>query len=125
MINLTVDEIMQMYVKLIQKTGGMPSLRDLGMLESAVYSAIQSFGEEEVYPTPCERAARLAYAITMNHPFYDGNKRTGMLVMLMTLRLNHVVIKYTQQELIILGLSVADGSIVYQDILAWIKLHLV
>lgn len=125
MINLTVDEIMQMHVKLIQKTGGMPSLRDLGMLESAVYSAIQSFGEEEVYTTPCERAARLAYAITMNHPFYDGNKRTGMLVMLMTLRLNHVVIKYTQQELIILGLSVADGSIVYQDILAWIKLHLV
>ena len=124
MINLTVEEITQMHEKLIQKTGGMSGLRDFGMLESAVYSAMQSFGEEEVYPTSYERAARLAYAITMNHPFCDGNKRTGMLVMLMTLRLNRVVIKYTQQELVSLGLSVADGSKEYQDILAWIKSHL-
>lgn len=47
-----------------------------------------------------------------------------MLAMLMTLRLNCVVISYTQQELITLGLSVADGRKGYQDILAWIKLHL-
>lgn len=124
MINLTVEEIIKMHEKLIQKTGGMSGLRDFGMLESAVYSAMQFFGEEEVYSTSCERAARLAYAITMNHPFCDGNKRTGMFVMLMTLRLNRAVIKYTQQELITLGLSVADGSKGYQDILAWIKLHL-
>lgn len=44
--------------------------------------------------------------------------------MLMTLRLNRVIIAYTQQELITLGLSVADGSKGYQDILVWIKLHL-
>lgn len=125
MINLTVEEITQMHKKLIQKTGGMSGLRDIGMLESAVYSVMQSFGEEEVYPTSYERAARLAYAITMNHPFCDGNKRTGMLVMLLTLRLNHIVIRYTQQELIKLGLSVADGSKGYQDILDWIKSHLV
>lgn len=98
MINLTVEEIIQLHEKLIQKTGGMPGLRDFGMLESAVYSAMQSFGNEEVYPTSCERAARLAYAITMNHPFSDGNKRTGMLVMLMTLRLNHIMVSYTKRS---------------------------
>lgn len=53
----------------------------------------------------------------------DGNKRIGMLVMLMTLRLNHVQIRYTQSELIQLGLSVADSSFRYEDILAWINEH--
>lgn len=50
----------------IQKTGGMSGIRDIGMLESAVYSAMQSFGDEEAYSTPIERAARLAYSVTMN-----------------------------------------------------------
>lgn len=124
MINLTVNEIIFLHEKLIQRTGGMSGLRDIGMLESAVYNVIQSFGEQDAYPTPFERAARLAYAIIMNHPFNDGNKRTGILVMLITLRLNNIYIKYTQDELIVLGLSIADGNKRYKDILAWMKSHL-
>ena len=118
MITLTVSEILRLHQKLLDATGGLSGTRDLGLLESAVYSANQVFGEEEAYPTVEQRAARLAYAITQNHPFVDGNKRIGMLVMLMTLRLNHVQIQYTQAELIQLGLSVADNSYRYEDILA-------
>ena len=123
MITLTVSEILRLHQKLLDATGGLSGTRDLGLLESAVYSANQVFGEEEAYPTVEQRATRLAYAITQNHPFVDGNKRIGMLVMLMTLRLNHVQIQYTQAELIQLGLSVADNSYRYEDILAWINNH--
>lgn len=123
MITLTVSEILRLHQKLLDATGGLSGTRDLGLLESAVYSANQVFGEEEAYPTVEQRAARLAYAITQNHPFVDGNKRIGMLVMLMTLRLNHVKIQYSQAELIQLGLSVADNSFRYEDILAWINKH--
>lgn len=123
MINLTIDEIITLHEKLIKKTGGLSGIRDKGMLESAVYSVMQSFGEEEVYPTSCEKAARLAFAITKNHPFLDGNKRIGMLVMLMTLKLNRIAITFTQQELITLGVSVADGSMNYENILVWISEH--
>ena len=123
MITLTVSEILRLHQKLLDATGGLSGTRDLGLLESAVYSANQVFGEEGAYPTVEQRAARLAYAITQNHPFVDGNKRIGMLVMLMTLRLNHVQIQYTQAELIQLGLSVADNSYRYEDILAWINNH--
>ena len=93
------------------------------MLESALYGVLQGFGNEEAYPTPEQRAARLAFSITQNHPFLDGNKRTAMLVMLMTLRLNQVQIRYSQQELIRLGFSVADGSLGYEGILNWINHH--
>ena len=123
MINLTTEDILRLHQKLLDATGGFPGIRDLGLLESAVYSAMQSFGDEDAYPTPEERAARLAFSITQNHPFCDGNKRTGILVMLMMLRLNQVELRYTQPELIRLGLAVADGSAGYEDILYWISQH--
>lgn len=123
MIYLTVDEILLLHEKLLQKTGGLAGIRDMGMLESAIYGAMQVFDNEELYPTPQERAARLAFALTKNHPFLDGNKRVGILVMLMTLRLNHITIAFSQQETIALGRSIADGTIDYRQILEWIYKH--
>ena len=86
-----------------------------------MYSAQEGFEDNEIYPAAEEKAARLAFAITQNHPFTDGNKRIGILTMLMTLRLNGVTIQYTQKELIALGLSVAGGALGYDEILEWIK----
>ena len=71
MILLTVDEIIELHTKLMARTGGSDGLRDLGLLESAVYSAQTSFGDEELYPTTSEKAARLMYALVSNHAFVD------------------------------------------------------
>lgn len=123
MILLTVDEIIMLHEKLLAATGGLPGLRDRGLLESAVFSVNASFEEVEQYPTVEEKAARLAYALISNHAFADGNKRVGVLAMLMTLRMNGVALRYTQQELIDLGLAAASGKAGYEDILAWILRH--
>lgn len=123
MILLTVEEIIALHDKLIERTGGSHGLRDQSLLESAVYSAMSSFADNEAYPTVEEKAARLMFSITNNHAFVDGNKRIGLFVMLMTLQLNNIKIKYTQSELITLGLSVADGETEYIDILDWIMEH--
>ncbi len=120
---LTIDEIKLLHSKLIAKTGGLDGVRDIGLLESAVYSANGGFGDEERYPTIEEKSARLAYAIVSNHAFIDGNKRIGVLVLLMTLRLNRVNLSYSQQDLITLGLSIADGSFAYDDTLRWVLAH--
>jgi len=123
MILLTTDEIIVLHEKLLKATGGLPGLRDRGLLESAVFSVNAGFDGVEQYPAVEEKAARLAYALVANHAFADGNKRVGVLAMLMTLTLNHVALKYTQQELIDLGLSAASGEAGYDEILAWIMLH--
>lgn len=123
MILLTVDEISLLHEKLLAATGGTPGLRDRGLLESAVFGVNAGFEDVEQYPTVEEKAARLAYALVENHAFVDGNKRIGMLAMLMTLALNEVALHYTQAELIELGLGVANGSIKYGGILDWIKQH--
>ena len=123
MILLTVDEIIELHTKLIGRTGGSDGLRDAGLLESAVYSAQGSFGDEELYPTVAEKAARLMFALVSNHAFVDGNKRIGVFVMLMTLKLNGITLDYTQRELIDLGLAAASGNARYEDILKWIHNH--
>lgn len=123
MILLTVDEIIMLHEKLLTATGGLPGLRDRGLLESAVFSVNASFEEVEQYPTVEEKAARLAYALISNHAFADGNKRVGVLAMLMTLRLNGVALRYTQQELIDLGLAAANSLVGYNEILNWILRH--
>lgn len=123
MILLTIEEIVFLHEKLINKTGGSHGLRDKGLLESAVYSAEISFGDIEQYPSIEEKSARLMFALTANHAFVDGNKRIGVLVMLTTLSLNGIRLTYTQKELIDLSLSVADGKQKYEGILNWIRQH--
>ena len=123
MIVLTVDEIVLIHGKLLQATGGTPGLRDPGLLESAVLGINAGFGDSEQYPTVEEKAARLTFALVNNHAFVDGNKRVGMLAMLMLLRLNGVTLRYTQEELTQLGLDAASGRAKYEDILEWILRH--
>ncbi len=86
-------------------------------------SVSAGFGDSEWYPTVETKAARLAFALVNNHAFVDGNKRVGMLAMLMLLGLNNVTLRYTQKELIKLGLDIASGLAKYEDILDWIVRH--
>ena len=89
-----------------------------------MFSALGGFGDEEAYPSVEEKAARLMYSLVNNHAFIDGNKRIGVVVMLTTLRLNELELKYTQAELIELGLKTASGNADYDYILNFIKSHL-
>ena len=123
MILLTVSEIISIHSKLIAKTGGLDGIRDISLLESAVASANNSFDDIEQYPTIEEKGARLAFAIISNHAFIDGNKRIGILTILMTLKLNKSTITYSQEELIELGLSIASGTSKYDYIYEWIIKH--
>lgn len=123
MILLTVEEVIELHDKLIERTGGSHGLRDKSLLESAIYSAMSGFADSEAYPSVEEKAARLMFSLTNNHAFIDGNKRIGVFTMLMTLQLNNIKVNYTQSELISLGLSVAAGTTDYNQILDWIINH--
>ena len=124
MIILTADEVITLHEKLITATGGSNGIRDIGLLESALSGCYQSFGGEDLYPDVMEKAARMAYTICKNHPFIDGNKRTAITSMLVILRMNDIFLQYTQQELVALGLGIADGKADYYSIVAWINTHI-
>ena len=124
MIIIKVSEVIVLHNKLITATGGSPGLRDYGLLESAVLGYYQSFDDVELYPTVIEKAARMAYAVCKNHPFVDGNKRVAVTSMLVMLRINNITLSYTQDELVDLGLGIADSSVNHNEIVMWINKHL-
>lgn len=123
MKRLTKTQILKMHSLLIQETGGSGGIRDEGLLDSALNLPFQSFDGEDIYKTIQAKAARLGFSLINNHPFADGNKRIGILAMLVFLEINGIEIICTDEELVELGLGVADSSVSYKDLLNWIIDH--
>ena len=123
MIVLSKQQILILHSQLISETGGSDGLRDVGLLESAINSPFQQFGNEDLYPTIQQKASRLCFGLVNNHPFIDGNKRIGAHVMLVFLALNGIELEYTQYELSSTILKLASSEISYQQLTRWIINH--
>lgn len=120
MKRLTEKHILQMHSLLIQETGGSEGVKDRRLLDSALNLPFQTFNGEDIYKTIRAKASRLAFSIINNHPFVDGNKRIGILSMIVFLEINGIEVDCTDDELIELGLGLASGKIDYGELLNWI-----
>ena len=123
MKRLTKKQVIEMHHELCRQTGGMDGLRDEGLLESALAAPFQSFDGIDVYLIIEQKAARLGYGLTENHPFIDGNKRIGCHTMLVFLMLNGIDLSYSQQELAAVFWGVASGAVNYEELLVWVINH--
>lgn len=123
MIKFGIEKVKLLHQLMAEATGGSVGLRDEGLLDSALESAFSTFDGVELYPTKEEKAAKICHSLVSNHAFVDGNKRIGVYVMLSFLEINGIRIEATDEDVINLGLSVADGSMKYEKILSWINKH--
>ena len=123
MIRFSKKRILLLHKLMARATGGSVGLRDEALLESALENAFAGFGDREFYPTKEEKGARLGYALISNHAFVDGNKRIGVYVMLSFLEMNGIKIECTDEEIVHIGLSVAAGSMGYEELLHWVLSH--
>lgn len=123
MIKFSKDKVLLLYQLITSQTGGSFGVRDFNLLDSALESAYATFDGKDLYPSKEEKAARLACSLISNHAFIDGNKRIGMYVMLTFLEVNGINIDATNEEVIELGLGLAEGRIKYEDALEWIINH--
>ena len=110
------DNVLSVYKILVEVTGGTVGVRDEGLLLSAIEAPYQTFGGIELFPTMLEKAVRLGFGLVANHPFIDGNKRIGILVMLIFLELNGFSIEFSDDEIIDMALGVASGKYKYEDL---------
>lgn len=121
MIKFNRDKVLLLHQIIVEATGGSLGIRDLGLLDSALESVFATFDGKDLYPTKEEKGARLGFNLVSNHAFVDGNKRIGMYIMLTFLDVNGINIDATNEEIIKIGLSLADGTMNYQSLLKWIK----
>lgn len=123
MKKLTKEQVISLHHELIKETGGTDSIRDEGLLDSALNTPFQSFDGIDSFPSIQQKAARLGFGLIKNHAFVDGNKRIGTHVMLVFLALNGIELEYTQEELINMILSVTSNNCSFENMVKWIVNH--
>lgn len=121
---LTLIEVLSLHRQIIEQSGGALGVRDLGALQSALAQPRMTFGGEDLYATLVDKAAAVGFSIVMNHPFVDGNKRTGHAAMETFLVLNGLEISASvdEQEQVILAL--ASGNSWRESFVEWLKQHI-
>ena len=123
MMKFDSKKVIHLQKLVVEYSGGAVGVRDLDLLDSALNSCFQTFDDVDLYPTIEEKAARLGFSLVSNHPFIDGNKRIGVLVMLSFLEANGIKINYTDDDLIKVGMSLANGKMSYENLLKWLCSH--
>jgi death on curing protein len=118
---IKVELVITIHELLIEKYGGTRGTRDSKGLDSAITRPFMTFDQQELYPTPISKAAALIESLICNHPFLDGNKRIGYVMMRFFLLQNKLDIKATPSEKYDVVIKIANGQIQFDQILAWIE----
>lgn len=123
MIKFSNEKVLLLHQLLIEETGGDEGVIDMGLLDSALSACYATFDGKELFPSKEEKAARLGIGLVSNHAFVDGNKRIGMYIMLSFLEVNGVRIEVTDEEIVRVGLALAQRTMKYEELLQWILSH--
>ena len=122
---LTLNEVLELYHRVMEQSGGAVGIRDLNGLESALAQPRMTFGGQELYPTIAEKVSALGFSLIRNHPFVDGNKRIGHAAMETFLVLNGYEIEASVNEQEQVILQVASGAMGREAFTEWLRAHIV
>lgn len=117
---ISLNAALHIHDESIKSFGGSHGVRDLGALESALKRPFQTFGGEDLYPSPLEKASALLESVLKNHPFIDGNKRTGYVLMRVFLLQHNIDISASQEEKYKFVIQVASSEYNFEEILDWL-----
>jgi len=110
MIYISSEQVIELHDALVKKFGGLPGLRERGLLESALAAPMMAVFGRELHETVYDKASAYLFYIARNHPFLDGNKRTATSTALLFLRSNNEDPKYDVDELVEFVVTVAEGK---------------
>ena len=123
MIYLSAEQLLFLHARLVDETGGSHGVRELNMLLSALGRPQASYDNRDLYPDIYTKAAALMDSLIRNHPFLDGNKRTGIAAAAMFLRMNGYQLNAKNPELEKFALEVAQSKHHIEDMAGWFQMH--
>jgi death-on-curing protein len=118
---LTLAEVLEIHQDQLNRYGGRSGIRDLDLLKSALAMPQAGMGEEYFHADIVEMAAAYLFHIVRNHPFIEGNKRSGAVAALVFLMLNGIEIEADETEFEHLVMRVAEGRADKTDIAAFLR----
>lgn len=118
---LTVEQVLFIHARIIDETGGRHGVRDLGLLEAAVMRSRATYEGKELYPDVYLKAAALLHSLTGNHPFVDGNKRTGIAAAALFMAQNGYRLVASNPELEDFVLAAVISDLEIREIAAWVE----
>ena len=118
---LSESEVLAMHAEMLAEYGGSEGVHDGGLLSSALARPKHqaAYSKKSIF----DLSAAYAYGIVRNHPFVDGNKRTGFVAAAVFQELNGWILKAPEAEAVIAVLALADGSMSETEFAAWLKGH--
>lgn len=120
---LTLDEVLALHADQIARYGGAPGIRDVALLESALGAPQATFAGALLHGSVEEIAAAYLFHLVKNHPFVDGNKRTGLAVAIAFLGLNDLWLEADEDALVELVVGVADGTLGKPEAAVFFRAH--
>lgn len=123
MKRLTPKQILLIHDELVEKYGGSFGIRDENLLESAIFQPFATFGGQDLYPDVFSKAAALLRSLVKNHPFVDGNKRTGIAAAQLLIEANNYIFKATISSTEKFVEKIAISKISIEEISLWLKRH--
>lgn len=118
---ISEQEALEIHTILIERFGGANGIRDKELLDSALNRPYQTFDGHELYPTPIEKAAAILESIVKNHPFTDGNKRTGYVLARLLLMNNQLDIDTDEDQKYQFVISISIGELNFEQIKEWLE----
>jgi len=113
-------EVLEIHSILIGRFGGSEGVRDQELLDSALNRPYQTFDGQELYPSPVDKAAAIIESIVKNHPFVDGNKRTGYVLARLLLMNEQRDIHANQKDKYQFVISISTGELNFNQIKEWL-----
>jgi death-on-curing protein len=118
---ISEKEVLEIHAILIERFGGSDGVRDSELLDSALNRPYQTFDGQELYPTPIDKAAAILESIVKNHPFTDGNKRTGYVLARLLLMNTQLDIYAEQEQKYQFVISISTGELSFDQIKEWLE----
>ncbi len=120
---LTLPELLEIHRDQIVRYGGDSGLRDLELLKSALGMPLATFGGNFLHSDLFEMAAAYLFHNVKNHPFVDGNKRTGAAAAMVFLLLNGLEVNASPDAVAEMVISVARGTLAKSEAAAFLRTH--
>ncbi len=117
---ISTEDVLKIHKLLIDQFGGSHGVRDKSSLNSAINRPFATFDKQELYPEPVDKAAAILESIVTNHPFIDGNKRTGYVLARLLILKSGLDIKATQEDKYEMVIEVSKGKWKFEQIKDWL-----